>query len=1039
MRQPAWLALRHHARLVLIDRHHAVARREAERITRRHFALGLGGQQHRPGGVRHFQLRDAHRGAGELLDVHAHVTARGVRELDGRTGEIERVRRDDARLERGGGAGVIRRRRNGGPIGEVRGNLDGILDRPLVLGDAVVAPLERAELGGLFEIHGDELRRAPVIQAFPRGLAVVVNRAHGLIAGGAVAGEDVRRNLHRLERAAEDARVRPGLGERGGDLAAAGGSDENLDGVRVLAHVAVGVGDLQVNVIARLERVARAELLPELQPGLLAGALALLAQLLLEAHFFLVLDFRGGNLELTVRREPDVRARLGDAGELLLEVIRVVVGDGVRAVDLKNVVARLRVAQLGRQLGAEEALARRTALQPHDFTVAAARCHDDGHVALAAAHAEVGVLNDDVQRHAGRMPLLRAAADEADAAEQHQLVTEAVLLSVEFGEAIENAVRHVARRREVHDVAEARLRVVHVAALLREHAEQELAATRRNLVLRLGHLLEDLRGIHIHLLLEVALADAELRVHGLGGRREAVEQRGAFRAREVVAQGLEVVVGERELRLGLLLDGHDGRVLVGDDPAAENLLSQIARSLVVALEQAVGSPADVVGGQLVLVLEEERLVRLERLPRRDRIAHAEAHGGLEQRRPFELLVNVGGGETMLVAQAEQRLARLRAELRVHAGEAVHRRTQDEAGQLRAVQQRDLLRPRNVIVPEIVRVVGVHPDGDAVDGVREVQVLPELRLTHEQRRHPVCLHRSERGDDVGEQRGVGGLRVLDLRAGHGLQEHFTPLPRDAASGPREVTRTRSSELDGLDGGVRILLFGEQQIAAQQLDAALLRTALRAREIGVERGHRPINGVRERSCDGVQHERFRGRGLRGLQGGEQRLLRFVRLAHRCLHRADAALQLRDARAARIERDHRLEFRFHAGGQTVLLGDLEGVSAHMGPTVIRPIAAAGLADHVVHERVHVLVLRRAELPRTERGVIERPGRPGILGEVKPGDREGLLVLATVIHRHNDLVTAFKPERAADFEELRHELLARRSGLRPLARHARDLETRE
>ena len=167
LRQPAWLALRHHARLVLIDRGHAVARCEAERITRDGLGLGLRRQQHRPGGVHYFQLGDPHRGAGELLDVHAHVTARGVRELDGRTGEIERVRRDDTRALLGGRTGVIRRRRHGGPVGEVGGNLDRILDRPLVLGDAVVAPLERAELGGLLEVHGDELRRAAIVQAFP--------------------------------------------------------------------------------------------------------------------------------------------------------------------------------------------------------------------------------------------------------------------------------------------------------------------------------------------------------------------------------------------------------------------------------------------------------------------------------------------------------------------------------------------------------------------------------------------------------------------------------------------------------------------------------------------------------------------------------------------------------------------------------------------------------------------------------------------------------------------------------------------------------
>ena len=608
LRERARLAERSDAHLILIHCGNAIARREPQRFPGGDVRLALRRNEHRTRRVAHLDLRDARRGAREFLDENPHVASLRAGEFHGCSHRVGLGLRHDAILLFLRRAGEIFRRRHRLPLGEIRGNLHAILGRHLVLDRRVVRPLQLAEFHRLLEIHHDEFRHAPVVETFPRRLAIVVNRAHRLVVHRAVARVNVRRDLHRFQHACEDTRVRPGLRQRRRDLAAARRAHEHLDRVGLLAHVAVSVLHLQVNVVARLEVVAPAEFLAKLQPRLFASLLPVPAQTLLKCHLFLLLDLRRGNPELRIRREPDDRTRRRDRRELLFEFVRVVVADRVRSVHLQNTVASLRIAEFRRNFRAEKPLARRARFKAHRLAVAAARRHHDRHVALPAAHAEVRILDHDVQRRARRVPLLRVAADEPDAAQQQQLVAETVLLPVEFGETIEDRIRHVARRREIHHVAEARLRVIRIAALLREHAEQKFAAARAELVLRLRHLLEDLRRIHIHLLVQVAFADAELRIHRLGRGRKTLHQRRAFRAREIVAHRLEIKVRELELRLRLFVRGHRRGVFVRDDPAAQNFLRRVARRLVIALEQPLGNPAQIIRGHLVLVLREQRLV-----------------------------------------------------------------------------------------------------------------------------------------------------------------------------------------------------------------------------------------------------------------------------------------------------------------------------------------------------------------------------------------------------------------------------------------------
>ena len=59
---------------------------------------------------------------------------------------------------------------------------------------------------------------------------------------------------------------------------------------------------------------------------------------------------------------------------------------------------------------------------------------------VAAADAEIGILHDDGQGVAGRLPLLRFLAEAADRAQRFQLCEKALLDAIDLGEVVERLV-----------------------------------------------------------------------------------------------------------------------------------------------------------------------------------------------------------------------------------------------------------------------------------------------------------------------------------------------------------------------------------------------------------------------------------------------------------------------------------------------------------------------------------------------------------------------------------------------------------------------
>ena len=198
---------------------------------------------------------------------------------------------------------------------------------------------------------------------------------------------------------------------------------------------------------------------------------------------------------------------------------------------------------------------------------------------------------------------------------------------------------------------------------------------------------------------------------------------------------------------------------------------------------------------------------------------------------------------MLAAQAEQRLRRLRAQLRIHAGEVIHARAQHDAGKLRLADRRELLRPWEVIRRERAALVRALARGDAVHILRELHVLPELRLPQHEIVQPSRLRRAEHRRDITQHRDVLRLCLLELRFADRIDQRLGPLPRQGADVPKQIRGPLGGDVQRLQRAVGVLLFICEHVGAQHLHRALLRAALRLREIRVEQRQRPVGGVRE----------------------------------------------------------------------------------------------------------------------------------------------------------------------------------------------------
>ena len=97
---------------------------------------------------------------------------------------------------------------------------------------------------------------------------------------------------------------------------------------------------------------------------------------------------------------------------------------------------------------------------------------------VAAADAEIGILHDDGQGVAGRLPLLRFLAEAADRAQRFQLGEKALLDAIDLGEVVERLVGEFRIGRVFQHGKEDAARALVVILAEGEDSEEEVRADR---------------------------------------------------------------------------------------------------------------------------------------------------------------------------------------------------------------------------------------------------------------------------------------------------------------------------------------------------------------------------------------------------------------------------------------------------------------------------------------------------------------------------------------------------------------------------------
>ena len=156
--------------------------------------------------------------------------------------------------------------------------------------------------------------------------------------------------------------------------AVAGDLDDHLVGL--VGQVAVGIGDADVERVARLDLVQRPGLRDALV-GLRLRLLHLLLQLLAERGLLLLELLGRGHFQLAVGGDLDLHVGERHAAELRPELLRVVAADRVAAGQFQDPVVGRGLAQPRVEIGAEQALAGPGAGQVDQFLVAAGLGGDD--------------------------------------------------------------------------------------------------------------------------------------------------------------------------------------------------------------------------------------------------------------------------------------------------------------------------------------------------------------------------------------------------------------------------------------------------------------------------------------------------------------------------------------------------------------------------------------------------------------------------------------------------------------------------------------
>ncbi len=314
--------------------------------------------------------------------------------------------------------------------------------------------------------------------------------------------------------------------------------------IRLVGQVTIEIPNPQIDEVAGLDFIGGSAFRREflLVFGLLFGK-KLFGERLVGVPF---LDDRtAGRVEKRIRGDVDLIGSHHVELEFLFEFLRIINRDDVSTLELKNAVALGNDTEGRRHLGHEQALARSATDQVDLFGISSrlsANVHRDA--GMPSTDSQVAVLNDNGESNSGFVPTLGGLAQTPDCPQELELIHEALLDPVYFGQVVEGFVGKLDVRHTLQNRSENVTGPVAVPLVACKQSTHELCSNDHFRITTVGQILKDFLRLGIVFLSHEGFSDSEFRLDRILAVRIGVLNRGVFAAGGVETQPLEIITGQ---------------------------------------------------------------------------------------------------------------------------------------------------------------------------------------------------------------------------------------------------------------------------------------------------------------------------------------------------------------------------------------------------------------------------------------------------------------------------------------------------------------
>ena len=191
---------------------------------------------------------------------------------------------------------------------------------------------------------------------------------------------------------------------------------------------------------------------------------------------------------------------------------------------------------------------------------------------MPSADSQVAVLNDDGESHSGFVPTLGGLAQTPDCPQELELIHEALLDPVYFGQVVEGFVGKLDIRHTLQNGTENVTGPVAVPLVACKQSTHELSPDNNFRVTAVGKILKDFLRLGIVFLSHEGFPDSKFRLHRIFAIRIGILNRGVFAAGGVETQPLEIITGQKKTDARLFLVAEILGLVVLDQPYGEKVL-----------------------------------------------------------------------------------------------------------------------------------------------------------------------------------------------------------------------------------------------------------------------------------------------------------------------------------------------------------------------------------------------------------------------------------------------------------------------------------